>query len=266
MTVQFRILVAAWMRSLTYVAHRMRMLVFVGVLATVLMGCVESDVNLRFENPNQGEIVQHIQLGDRLQALSGGSLQPWVKTIERQAASLGGRVQRTNQAGLTVKIPFTSSDELEQKFNQFFEAVFNQEQIFEGASLPAIASRLTVTHSNFLLLERNRLRVEVDLRSLGVTSTTGTLLVSPASLIKLEFKLETPWGARNVSGTNLLPSRNGKQLVWRLIPGEPNTLESVFWMPSPLGIGIALIIGLVLLGQFLKNARSPRSPQQPSLT
>lgn len=242
------------------------MLVLVALLAVGLMGCVESDVNLRFENPNQGEIVQHIQLGDRLQALSGGSLQPWVKTIERQAASLGGRVQRTSQTGLTVRIPFTSSDELEQKFNQFFEAVFNQEQVVEGASLPAIAARLTTNHSNFLLLERNRLRFEVDLRSLGVTSSTGTLLVSPTSLIKLEFKLETPWGARSVNGAEQLPSRNGKQLVWKLIPGEQNILESVFWMPSPLGIGTTLIIGFVLLGQFLKYSRSPNSPQQPSLS
>ncbi|EKQ66975.1 Protein of unknown function (DUF3153) [Leptolyngbyaceae cyanobacterium JSC-12] len=263
---QFKPFLSAWIEFLAHAALRMRVLILVGLLAIGLMGCVESDVNLRFESPNRGEIIQHIQLSDRFKALNVGSIEQWIKTIERRAAIVGGQVQRTTNEGLLVKIPFTSSAELEQKFNQFFGSVFSQEQPLDGVSLPAIASRLTVKHGNFLLLERNKLWYEVDLRSLGVASSTGDLLVSPASLIKLEFKLETPWGARSVNGVAKLQARYEKQqLVWKLIPGEQNTLESVFWMPSPLGIGAVLILALVLVGQFLKYPRSLNSSSPSTL-
>jgi hypothetical protein len=225
------------------------------VLAIALSGCVKSDVGIQFQSPNRGEIVQHIEFGDRLQSVSQDSLRTWIRAVERRAAEVGGRVQKVGSQEIAVSIPFTHSDDLEKKFNQFFEAVFNQDQLVQGTSLPTIAAQLTINHSNFLLFERNHLAYTVDLRSLGVLSSSGDVLISPASLFQFQFQLQTPWGARSVSkSTNLRPLalRGGKTLIWSLAPGTQNTLETVFWMPNPIGIGSVVIILLVLLGHFLK--------------
>lgn len=222
------------------------------MLAIALVGCVDSDVGVRFESPNRGEIVQQIQLGERLKNTSSSSLQGWTHTLEQQAAEVGGKVQQSSQ-GLRVKIPFTSSEELAQKFNQFF-AVFNQAESAQESRLPAIESELIVQHSNFLLLQRDRLTYNVDLRSLGV-STNGNVLVSPATLINLQFQLETPWGARSIVKPDTLRPlslKGGKKLIWTLTPGEQNTIEIVFWMPQPLGIGAVAIALLVWVGRFFK--------------
>lgn len=223
-------------------------------LAIALSGCVESDVGVHFQSPNRGEIVQHIEWSERLQSLSGARVMQWMQQVERQAGAVGGTVQKEVDQALTIKIPFTSSDELEQKFNQFANGIFNPELWLENSNLPLMASQLQVDHSNFLLLERDRLTYNIDLRALGVSSS-GNLLVSPTALIRLQFYLETPWGARSVIRSDTLRPRSlqgGKRLIWNLIPGEQNTLETVFWLPNPLGLGTLVIVGLVLLGIFLK--------------
>ncbi len=109
-----------------------------------------------------------------------------------------------------------------------------------------------------MLIERNRLRYDLDLRSLGVLSSDGNVLISPGSLISLEFRLKTPWGARSVASDKTIPQlrQEGGELIWQLVPGEVNHLEAVFWLPSPLGIGTLVIVFLVLLGTYLKYPRS----------
>jgi len=233
-------------------------------ISVALSGCVDSDVGVHFHSPSRGEIIQQIQFGERLQSLSGESLPQWIRLVERQASAVGGSVQEDAKQRLTVRIPFTSSDELEQKFNQFFGDVLNEKLLPNGVSLPTINSHLQVSHSNFLLLERDRLRYNIDLRSLGVLSSSGNVLVSPASLIQLQFHLETPWGARNIVRSETLRPlslKGNKKLIWNLIPGEQNTLETVFWMPNTLGIGAVLIVGLVLLGMFLKYPQTDARSQ-----
>lgn len=267
----FSSLAAGW-RWVSAIAAKLRVIGVMLLVALMLGGCVDADVGIRFKSPQQGEIVQHIRLGERLRSLQGERVQQWLKAVERQTQSVGGQVQRSTNSRspnpeLIVKIPFNNSNELEQKFNQFFGSTFGQVEAVAGR-LPIVESRLTIAHSNFLLLERSRLRYDVDLRSLGVASSNGDVLVSPTSLFDLEFKLETPWGARNVTQLEGLRPRSrngGRELIWSLVPGEQNAVEVVFWLPSPIGIGAVLIILLVVLGQFLRypgsadllRARSP---------
>lgn len=234
----------------------------------LLSGCVKADSKIRFDSPNRGEIIQTIQLGERLTTLSGDMVQQWLRTLEREAASLEGQVQRTSKQDLMVKIPFNNSDDLEKKFNQFFAEIFAPEATIADSPLPAIQSSLTVTHSNFLLLEHHHLRYNVDLRSLGVLSSSGDVLVSPASLITLEFKLETPWGARSVGKPENLQPRSHKgrhELTWELVPGENNSIETVFWMPNLIGIGAVVIILFVLLGRYLKQPPSSAPLKQQTV-
>ncbi|MGI0489580.1 DUF3153 domain-containing protein [Pantanalinema rosaneae CENA516] len=240
-------------------------MVFVLFLAPILLtGCVDYGLNIRFDHPNRGEIVQHIQLGERFSSLGGVAIQEWLQTIEQRSRSLGGRVKRLSEQEMLVQIPFGSSDDLETKFNQFFHPTAGEPRSgMEGTTLPDIDSHLSVSHSNFLLVERDHLTYDLDVRSLGVTAADGNVLVSPTSLIDLEFRLQTPWGAQSTIATDTLQpiaSPDGTQLLWRLVPGDKNHLEATFWMPNWLGIGTVMILLFVGLGTYIKYPRSPRPP------
>jgi hypothetical protein len=220
----------------------------------LLCGCVRSDVGIHFDNPQRGEIIQQIQISDRLRGVNQTATEQWVKTIEQQSQAIGGEIQRLPNQNLRVRIPFQNATDLETKFNRFF----NLTATGTGLDLPKIESHLSLTHHNLLLLERDRLEYDVDLRSLGVASSSGNVLLSPSGLVDLEFRLETPWGAQNMvkssQGTSARSSKN--QLIWKLIPGEQNHLEAAFWLPSPIGIGTVIILLLIIGGQYLKDSRS----------
>jgi len=237
--------------------------VWMMLLASLLLsGCVQYDVGINFESPNRGEIVQHIKLGDRLTSLSGATAQQWLDTVEQRTRRLGGRIRRSSNQEVAVTIPFSSGADLNTKFNEFLNpspkkgAAKRAEPV-----LPEIKSDFHLSQSNFLLLLRNRLSYTLDLRSLGVTSANGDLLVSPSSLLDLEFRLNTPWGARSIdTAANAVSAerrQQGHELVWMLQPGQVNHLEAVFWLPSPLGIGTVVIVLLVLGGWYLKYQTLP---------
>ena len=226
------------------------------VLSLVLTGCVDYSVGIRFDNPHRGAIMQRLQLSDRLRGFSDAAVQDWVGTLERRSRLVGGAVKREADQVL-ITIPFGNAMELEDKFNQFFATAADPAA---SPDLPAIESHLTVNHSNFLLLERDRLRYDLDLRSLGVSSSGGSLLLSPGSLIDLGFRLETPWGGRSVKAAGNLPPEAGRPgLIWNLVPGQVNHLEAIFWLPSPLGIGVLAIVVLVVVGSYLKYPQSSQS-------
>ena len=245
-------------RSLVQAIARSRHLWLMLLASLLLSGCVRYDVSVRFDSPNRGEFTQHIQLEERLQRFSGSTAQQWLTLIEQRSQQLGGRIDRLPDHDLLVTIPFTSSGDLQTKFNQFFSPLEQNSAAATAIALPPIASQFTLSTSNLLLVERNHLRYELDLRSLGVRSSSGSLLLSPASLIDLEFRLQTPWGAKSIPTASNQPEAvpSGKTLVWQLVPGALNHLEVVFWLPSPLGLGTLAIVLLVLVGRFLKYPRS----------
>jgi hypothetical protein len=137
---------------------------------------------------------------------------------------------------------------------------------------------LDLTQNNALFVLRNRLSLDLDLRSLGALVNQGNFVVSPESVLDLSFTLNTPWGAKPVAPKleNLAENEGdetviepadeiapevataGQQLVWKLQPGEVNHLEVVFWVPSPIGIGSLVIIALVVLGNYLKHQLLPK--------
>lgn len=108
---------------------------------------------------------------------------------------------------------------------------------------------------------RNRLSYDLDLRSLSLISANSNLLVSPASILELDFSLNTPWGARSVekAENSIHPEsyQKGRQIVWRVQPGQLNHLEAVFWLPSPIGIGTVVIALFVTAGIFLRYKFMP---------
>lgn len=235
-------------------------LVWVMLLASLLLsGCVQYDVGVNFDNPNHGEIKQHIKLGERLTSFSGDSAQEWLNSIERRARQLQGKTKRISNQEITVTIPFNNGAELEEKFNEFFNPAGKKNSesgTSIAAELPNIDSRLSLTQNNLLLLLRNRLSYDLDLRSLSLISTNGNLLVSAGDILELEFSLNTPWGARSVeTDSNAIHPESyqkGRMLVWKLKPSQLNHLEVVFWLPSPIGIGAIVIILFVAAGIYVR--------------
>lgn len=244
---------------------RQSRILLLGLFVSLLLsGCVEYEVGINFQSQTHGEFVQHIKLAETLTSFSGSSVQEWWQNIERRSRQLGGRVKRLSPPELIVTIPFNNGQELEEKFNRFFNSAEHKNPRSRGESeidISDIKSHLSITQNNLLLALRNHLIYELDMRSLAVISSQGNVLVGPGSLIDLKFKLNTPWGARIIE-TNLdalTPDilDNGRQLVWFLKPDHLNHIEVIFWVPSPIGIGALVIILFVATGSFLKYQLFP---------
>jgi Protein of unknown function (DUF3153) len=224
----------------------------------LLSSCVKYDVGVNFNRPSQGEIVQHIKLGERLASLSGDSATQWLNSIEQRAKPLQGEVKRLSPQEITVTIPFDNGAELAQKFNQFFNPV---ESLATTEEIPAIDSKLDLAQNNLLVLLRNHLSYDLDLRSLSLIANNSNVLVSPDAVFDLEFSLNTPWGGKSIekSANSIHPETfsNGQQMLWKLQPGQLNHIEVVFWMPDFLGIGTVFICLFVALGIFLRYSFMP---------
>ncbi|MBW4616538.1 MAG: DUF3153 domain-containing protein [Desmonostoc vinosum HA7617-LM4] len=245
------------------VFERMRFMWLVLLTSVLLSGCVQYNVAVNFDHANSGELVQHIKLGERLTSFSGDYVYEWLDSMEHRASKLEGKARRLSKEEIIVTIPFSDATELQKKFNGFFNSRANQpsETVTSesDSELPKIESNLILNQNNFLLLVRNRLIYDVDLRSLSLISSKGNVQTNAGSILDLEFSLKTPWGAKNIQQTEtaIKPQKNGKQLTWLLQPGELNHIEAVFWLPSPLGIGTFLIILFVWGGFYLRYTFMP---------
>jgi hypothetical protein len=249
---------------------RLRILAAVLLSSLLLSGCVQYNVGVNFEGQHHGAIVQYIKLGEQLTSFSNEQAQEWLRSIERRAQKLQGKTQHLSDQEIVVTIPFSNGDELESKINQFFNPSVQKQaspDTDEVVNLPTFKSEFHLKQGNFLLLQRNRLSYDLDLRSLGVVSAKGNVIVSPNSLLDLTFTLNTPWGAQSINTDEnaIRPDvhDNGHQLVWTLQPGQQNHIEAAFWLPSPLGLGTLLILVFVLIGFYLKYQSFPWTPTQP---
>ncbi|BAZ14336.1 hypothetical protein NIES4071_61790 [Calothrix sp. NIES-4071] len=245
------------------ISKRARIIFLIMLASLLLSGCVKYDVGVNFNNSNYGEFVQHIHLGERLTTFSGDSVYEWLDSIERRARKLDGKTRRLSREEVVVTIPFNNAEELQTKFNQFFNPNLNEKGKYKDVNtdLPKIESNILLFQNNFLLLVRNKLIYDLDLSSLALISNNGNVLANAGSILDLQFSLKTPWGAKINNTTQqtdqqtenaVVPETNGKQLTWRLNPGELNHIEVVFWLPSPLGIGALIIILLVSLGIYIR--------------
>ncbi|MBD3563034.1 DUF3153 domain-containing protein, partial [Planktothrix sp. FACHB-1355] len=217
--------------------HFLFLFSFAFCLLTFLTGCVQYDLGVTFKNTNSGELVQHINLKEKLAEFSKATVDQWLNSIESRADRLRGKTQRISDNELVVTIPFNNGEELAEKINQFFNPI--DEKKAEAANsnytdLPKINSHLTLNQGNFLLVVRNKLSYDLDLRSLAVISPEGKVAIDADSLFQLDFSLNTPWGASTAANAEnaIVPasSANGHQLVWKLKPGEINHIEAVFWL------------------------------------
>ncbi|MCW9681873.1 DUF3153 domain-containing protein [Dolichospermum planctonicum UHCC 0167] len=232
---------------------KIKPIVLMVILSSLLLsGCVKYDLGVNFNSTNNGELIQHIQLAEKLTIFSGDYLSEWLKTLENQARTLGGSTQRISPAEIIVKIPFTSAKELQEKFTVFFKNRSSQDS--NNSEISDITSSLVAEDRNFFLFSRNHLVYDLDLRSLAMLTTKNN-----NSIVNLDFSLQTPWGTKNIDNNEnaIKPEKHGNQLIWTLKPGAINHIEVVFWLPNFLGIGTLLIIGFVWLGFYLRYTLLP---------
>jgi hypothetical protein len=199
--------------------------ILVLLVSLTLTGCVDAKTSIHFDRPQQGQLTQHIKLGSQL-----ASAQGWLNQLEQQARRLHGQVDRVSRQELNFVVPFYGAQDLAKKFNQLFN--------LPGQSS---AAHLTVSSSNLLLLDRQRLTYDIDLSALGVQDDQGQMLLNAGSAINLAFDVSGPWGAS----------------LQRLQPGQKNHLEATLWMPNPLGWG-ALVIGALVFAGTYYNSRQNR--------
>lgn len=248
---------------------RLRLVWIILVAFLLLSGCVRDDLGLSFRDANHGTLTQQIRFSSQLVGISQVGADLWLEALSKQTTQMGGKVGHPAEREWLLTVPFHNVKELEQKFEQF-EGLIERSASSRSSSTssptssstarPAPISTLKIASNNLILGQRHHLSYDLDLRSLGIVpnvTNTATVLVDPKELLVLDFQLKTPWGARlpkTATANTLAPAvyRNGKQLVWTLKPGEANHLEAVFWLPSSVGIGSAFILGLVIIGMFLK--------------
>ncbi|MEO0685355.1 MAG: DUF3153 domain-containing protein [Cyanobacteria bacterium J06649_11] len=254
-------------RLLKSLLKRIRLISILLLASLLLSGCVDYDLGINLSNANYGKFVQHIKLGEKLTSFSGDSVYEWLDSIERRARQLEGKAKRISEEEVVVTIPFSNGRELQRKYNTFFNSRNSSKNNSQSRSkkakseseLPKIDSNLILKQSNFLLLVRNHLIYDLDLRSLALISSNGNALTNTGSILDLEFSLKTPMGASSIQKTedSIEPKKNNKQLSWKLKPGQLNHLEAVFWLPSPMGIGTLLIVLFVVLGFYLRYSFMP---------
>ncbi|MEL6162361.1 MAG: DUF3153 domain-containing protein, partial [Cyanobacteria bacterium J06628_3] len=162
---------------------RIRLVCILLLASLLLSGCVDYDLGVNLNNANYGNFVQHIKLGEKLTSFSGDSVYEWLDSIERRARELEGKAKRISEEEVIVTIPFSNGRELQRKYNKFFNSRSNSQNNSKNKSksrsskpeseLPKIDSNLVLKQSNFLLLVRNQLIYDLDLRSLALISSKG---------------------------------------------------------------------------------------------
>ncbi len=229
----------------------------------LLTGCVRYDVGINFDEQHHGKIVQHIRLAQQLTSLSKTEANQWLNSLESRAKSLQGKAKKVSDEEIIVTIPFSNGQELTDKFNHFFNPNYSKIASglkVENPELVQLKAEMSIKQSNWIFFERNKLNIDVDLRALGVLSNQGNIIVSPGSLVDLEFVLNAPWRVKNIgkkSNINSESNPENTQVTWQLEPGQINRIETSFWVPSYLGIGTVIIIFVILLGFYAKHRHFP---------
>ena len=241
------------MKSVSLAITKIKPIVFMVMLSSLLLsGCMKYDLGVNFNSTNNGELVQHIQLSEKITIFSSDYLSQWLKTLENRARTLAGSIERVSPTEIIVKIPFTSGKELQEKFTGFFNTRTSEDS--DGSEISNITSTLVAEDTNFFLLSRNHLVYDLDLRSLAMLTTKDD-----SSIVNLDFSLQTPWGIKNIDNSEnaIQPEKHDNQLIWTIKPGAINHIDVVFWLPNFLGIGTLLIIGFVWLGLYLRYTFLP---------
>jgi Protein of unknown function (DUF3153) len=246
----------ALLRLVLHWIVKLRLFWLILVAFLFLSGCVQYDVGITFRDANHGSLTQQVRLSDQLTGVSRATANLWLDKLTEQTQQLGGKTKHPTDQEWVMTIPFYNAKDLSTKFDRFFAAITSIHSPDPSAHASTPISRLQIKTNNLILWQRNRLTYELDLRSLSVIPDAAhitTLLVNPKDLLALELTLNTPWGAQSLDAAPRSSAQHqGNSLIWTLTPGEINHLEAIFWLPSSIGMGLAVIVVFVIVGMVLK--------------
>lgn len=209
----------------------------------LLTGCLQYDLDVQFDSQTHGQLVQQLHW-------RGGEIAAdpqWSQTLQRlrdRTAAVGGTTTFPDAQTLTIAIPFHNGDDLETKFNQFFDPSVADTPLTLFGREP-VSAHLSLHQGNWLGVIFNHVTIRFDLTAVPDLTATGLPLLQGQQLLTGQVSVTAPW-VRSLAG-NFEPSQS-----WALLPGEVNEIEADFWVPSPIGIGAAAIALLVLIGYALK--------------
>jgi Protein of unknown function (DUF3153) len=231
-----------------------RLMILFCMVAIGLSGCVKYDTGVNFFSLNSGEIVEHIQLGEQLNSFSQTAVKRWLDSIDQRVQQANGKIERINDQELKIVIPFSNAQQLVAKIDSYFNPVdrVNPSPSSESSQFNA---HMQIEQNNFLLMVRNHLSYDIDLRSLAVKSSDPKVSIVAQNIVDLNFKIQSPWGVKSsnaagsIMGTN---TTNSRQMNWQLQSGQLNHIDAIFWLPNPLGIGAILIVLISGGGYYFK--------------
>jgi Protein of unknown function (DUF3153) len=241
-------------RSIYAINSRLSILFCLVTIA--LSGCVKYDTGINFHGFNDGEIVQHIQLGDRLNSFNPQAVNTWLASLEQRTTQAQGRLNRLSDREFEIVIPFASTQELVAKTNRFF----NPNPTTTSDPESKFHARLQIEQSNWLAIVKTHLIYDLDLRAISTAKTNDRVALSANDFVDLKFRIDTPFGIQNSESStspNLLKTTEGHQTVWQLQPGQIDRIDVVFWLPNPLGIGAFIIILVSIIGYYVKYRQFP---------
>lgn len=232
-------------------------------LILCLTGCVRYDMGVSFPQANSGTMIQHIKLGEQLTSFSEIEGNAWLNSIEKRALKLDGKSKRISPEELVVIIPFNNGQELVNKFNQFFVPQVTQKSLKKSdkngsINLLELEAQMSIKQNNLLVLERNTLKFNADLRPLGVISSEGNIIISSGDLINLQLQFNFPWGAKII--TNQVPKwvkKDNNQYNIELEAGQINEITAIFWLPNYIGLGTIAIFLFIIGGFYFKYQKLP---------
>jgi hypothetical protein len=225
------------------------------LIVVCLSGCVKYDTGVNFHGLNYGEIIEQIQIGEQLNSFSHNAVQTWLNSIEHRTKQAHGHIERITDREFKVVIPFDNARDLVTKINQYFNPAI---QLNDPKS--QFNSHLQVEQNNFLLVIRNHLTYDIDLRSMIVQSSDPKVSVASGNFVDLDFSLHSPLGVASIDGVDKLTGIENSQdhrVIWQLKPGQINHIDAVFWLINPLGIGAILITLISIAGYYAKYRQLP---------
>jgi hypothetical protein len=200
------------------------------LLGTLLSGCMRVETELAFAGPGR------VRLSHRLEPTAGAALPFQQRFAAALAAAQPPYTVRSGGGGTGAVTQLTSSlltlAEAEASLARTLEVAAAQ----TGLPLPPPA--VVLRETNWLVGVRQRVRIQLDLRSLP-----------PLPGLRLSLRL-TPLGPgalRHAAPLDATPVAGSRDWIWPLQGGAVNALEVEGWRWNPLGLGALAILAVLAL-------------------
>ncbi len=113
---------------------------------------------------------------------------------------------------------------------------------------------INTTQKDFIFFKKNFYKFDIDLNS-----------IQSFDNLELIFKIIPPNKATLIGKYNSNLEETKNQIIWKLNPGQINSLEFSFWSWNKLLIGISIILMIILFAYFLRFYRFKLGTDLPQL-